>query len=954
MERETLTLRLPPPLTRPEPRPFPFLLVFMPVGAAAAISLIARSELTLLFALLGPVMGVASWIDAQVAVRRRMRRERADRSERLITARAQVRAMHERIRRDRRSRVPLLEDIANGTAPPSEDGKDGELTWCVGTDVQPSGIRISGDPGEDRELLALVAEAEMVTACPATVTARAIAVRGPEAQVRATTRVLQLHALARGLEDVEVGRRIMRCGPEDPPIGREIPELIIEPTPGGRTRLVEGVTTRYVHLETVSEATERQLRAQYERRRGDDSGEWSKPLHLALPAVQNPAAGPPATPFPFAVAVHSGEPVVIDLLAHGPHAIIGGTTGSGKSELLLSWVAALTAASGPDRWNVLGLDFKGGATFDAIAQLPHCAGIVTDLDDPAEIERTVESLRAEIRQREQCVREGRVRTLDDLPSPPPRLLIVVDEFQALVQAHPGVHDVMVDLASRGRSLGIHLIICTQRPAGSVRDALLANCTIRISLRVTSEVESRAVVGVPDAASFAPSNHGRALVRIAGSVTEVRIAQTLPHHLEAIAARWRGKPSAKPVVLPPLPRRVSVGELERRLGGERFEGDTVPITIPGTSARGTSPDVRTKPAVGGSMRTVLGLADEPSSQSQDVITLSNDHLVVLGGPSSGKTTALATAVRMSGDGVRTLVAGVSPGAAWRFLEEAERVGSGDHPVQLVLDDADALTMAFDEGRRHEFVERVGALVRRRDGRVRVVFSLQRPAPPWSAVLPLIPDVLILRIAAKADALILLDAATGGPAGAAGFAWLADAPPGRGLFRGRAIQVAQSPHLPLTPVRVHSIDEITEPFVVVSRRASIRAHLAAAGYPDTIEPGEWNGVVEPDAQARRVPVGDPEQWLQRPTALAGWIRSGACMFDGVTPGEVRALIRGSATPPPVDHPAEEAVMRWVDGTWDPVRVVAPTVAPPRELPGGAPRARVTTPARGAPAPAQSIPP
>ncbi|MFW8745594.1 FtsK/SpoIIIE domain-containing protein, partial [Mesorhizobium japonicum] len=166
-------------------------------------------------------------------------------------------------------------------------------------------------------------------------------------------------------------------------------------------------------------------------------------------------------------------PVIVDLVADGPHALVGGTTGSGKSELLVSWVLAMAHGRRPDEVAFLLVDFKGGAAFAPLAGLPHVVGILSDLDARL-TRRAIESLRAELLRRERLLADAGVRSIDELPSGAlARLVVVVDEFAAVVSGQPELHDVFADLAARGRSLGLHLVLCTQRPAGVVRDGVLA-------------------------------------------------------------------------------------------------------------------------------------------------------------------------------------------------------------------------------------------------------------------------------------------------------------------------------------------------------------------------------------------------------------------------------------------------------------------------------------------------
>lgn len=214
-----------------------------------------------------------------------------------------------------------------------------------------------------------------------------------------------------------------------------------------------------------------------------------------------------------AVVGHAGtQPFVLDLRTDGPHALVGGTTGAGKSEFLQSWVLGMATAHSPDRLTFLFVDYKGGSAFADCLDLPHQVGLVTDLS-PHLVRRALTSLKAELRHREHVLVAKNAKDLATLersgdPDCPPSLVIVVDEFAALAQEVPEFVDGVVDVAQRGRSLGLHLVLATQRPAGVITDNLRANTNLRIALRMADTEDSMDILGDRMAAYFDPSVPGR--------------------------------------------------------------------------------------------------------------------------------------------------------------------------------------------------------------------------------------------------------------------------------------------------------------------------------------------------------------------------------------------------------------------------------------------------------------
>ncbi|MFC8129017.1 FtsK/SpoIIIE domain-containing protein [Streptomyces sp. NPDC057302] len=214
-------------------------------------------------------------------------------------------------------------------------------------------------------------------------------------------------------------------------------------------------------------------------------------------------------------------PFGIDMRKDGPHGLIAGTTGSGKSELLQTIVAALAVANTPENMTFVLIDYKGGSAFKDCVKLPHTVGMVTDLDAHL-VERALESLGAELKRREHILADADAKDIEDYqdlvrrdPSHPPvpRLLIVIDEFASMVRDLPDFVTGLVNIAQRGRSLGIHLLLATQRPSGVVSPEIRANTNLRIALRVTDGGESSDVIDSPEAGHISKNTPGRAYVRL---------------------------------------------------------------------------------------------------------------------------------------------------------------------------------------------------------------------------------------------------------------------------------------------------------------------------------------------------------------------------------------------------------------------------------------------------------
>ncbi|MEU2621803.1 FtsK/SpoIIIE domain-containing protein [Streptomyces sp. NPDC007157] len=363
-------------------------------------------------------------------------------------------------------------------------------------------------------------------------------------------------------------------------------------------------------------------------------------------------------------------PFGIDLRRDGPHGLIAGTTGSGKSELLQTIVAALAVANTPENMTFVLVDYKGGSAFKDCVKLPHTVGMVTDLDAHL-VERALESLGAELKRREHILAASDAKDIEDYqdlvrrnPSHPsvPRLLIVIDEFASMVRDLPDFVTGLVNIAQRGRSLGIHLLLATQRPSGVVSPEIRANTNLRIALRVTDAGESTDVIDAPDAGHIAKSTPGRAYVRLGH-------ASLIPFQSGRVGGRRPG--AADPATLAPWAGALSWQDLGRaalrKPKSEAKEDDEITdlkVLVDAVREANTalaipaqhSPwlpalddmllleDVPAVQAQGALPAAPYGVEDLPADQARRAVAVdfaSFGHLIVAGAPRTGRSQVLRT-------------------------------------------------------------------------------------------------------------------------------------------------------------------------------------------------------------------------------------------------------------------------------------------------------------------------
>ncbi|HSO15733.1 MAG TPA: FtsK/SpoIIIE domain-containing protein [Arthrobacter sp.] len=354
------------------------------------------------------------------------------------------------------------------------------------------------------------------------------------------------------------------------------------------------------------------------------------------------------------------EPLYLDLKNEGPHALVGGTTGAGKSEFLQSWVMGMAAAYSPDRVSFLFVDYKGGAAFADCLHLPHTVGLVTDLS-PHLVRRALTSLRAELHHRERLLNRKKAKDLLELqreadPEAPPYLIIIVDEFAALATEVPEFVDGVVDVAARGRSLGLHLILATQRPAGVIKESLRANTNLRVALRMADEDDAIDILGVPTAAYFDPSIPGRGAAktgpgRIQGFQTGYAGGWTTDKpqrpQIEIVEMAFGSGPAwAAPAPESPVKEEAAgLNDIARMTANIIQAADVLsiePPRKPWLDELATTYDFSKLPNPRTDERLLLGVADDPAHQDQPTVFYEPDqdgNMAIYGTGGSGKSAAL---------------------------------------------------------------------------------------------------------------------------------------------------------------------------------------------------------------------------------------------------------------------------------------------------------------------------
>ncbi|MEY5017758.1 MAG: hypothetical protein RL431_807 [Actinomycetota bacterium] len=526
-----------PPVPRDPPtRRFPWWGVAIPVVVSVVLAAVIRSPFLLVGAVAGPLMATAVWWEA----RRQSRRDRAQSETeyrrqlvRVETSRHAV-ALHNISEAERRN--PSIEScVIDDLWRPSmsgnttvrlgtfwDSGSHGWLPWCE--DVR-GGVVVLGDCAAARSVF-------LTVMC------------GLTAQLGEAVEGADPHSRSgRASWSSEVWVELVSPSSQSAHVNSSVPlvirchdnRIVSVSTAGALT------DRRRVAADVLDPAVSELFLARCRPPDRDLDSRWA----------DRPSSRP-------GIGYDERGEIRVPLSELDPHALIAGRTGSGKSEILIAVVAAHAQVCSPQQLSVMAFDFKGGATARRLEHLPHIVGVGTDMDAAA-AEALLNQLPSEIIRRERVLETQGVGSMSESENPH-TLLVMIDEFQAFL-ALRGAAEIITDIARRGRSLGLRLLLGTQNPAGVIRDAISANITTRVVAPMTSSFDEAFALGEP---SLHRPIVGQALVRTAGGVARLATIRRVDEvAIQAIAETWTDTQNGGPPQWSEPPNVVSPKDVTER-------------------------------------------------------------------------------------------------------------------------------------------------------------------------------------------------------------------------------------------------------------------------------------------------------------------------------------------------------------------------------------------------------
>ncbi len=361
--------------------------------------------------------------------------------------------------------------------------------------------------------------------------------------------------------------------------------------------------------------------------------------------------------------------------AHGPHGLIAGMTGSGKSEFIISYIASMAVSYSPEEVSFVLIDFKGGGMADVFRSLPHLAGSITNLDGN-ELQRSFFAIESELEKRQALFKEisekkkisnidiykyQKLRKADRSLKALPHLIIISDEFAELKQQHNDFMQQLIRIARIGRSLGVHLILATQKPDGVVDDQIRSNIKFKVCLKVQDRADSQSVIGRPDATLI--TNAGRFYLQVgynelfeygqspwsgAPYFPEEQFRQSKKNHIDVLNEQgkviWRVAPPQ-----PPRDKNIPEKQIDALVGyissiskEKGYAASSLwlpPLKGPEKERKAEKAGSDASPFV---LNPVIGLYDDIKNQKHCVLTVpftENGHTVIYGSSGSGKLSFL---------------------------------------------------------------------------------------------------------------------------------------------------------------------------------------------------------------------------------------------------------------------------------------------------------------------------